>query len=200
MKTIYFFRHGLTDWNKQKRLQGHTDIPLNDEGRSQAASLKVFFDQNPVDKVFSSDLGRAIETAHIATGVQKEEIILHPGFKEAKLGSLEGMHEDDIIKLHGEDALSKWRSLDDEHRHFAFPGAESRQQCNDRLFSALWEVCHNHEFDVAAICSHGFAMRRLFHHIANEKVVPPLIANCVIHTVQFDSKNKTFSYQLLQTT
>lgn len=191
-RTLYFFRHGLTDWNQQRRLQGHTDIPLNQEGRDQALSLQDFFQQNPVQKVFSSDLGRAVETASLATGFAAEKIIRHAGLKEARLGDLEGLREEEITARFGPESLLKWRSLEPEDRNYAFPGGESREQCNQRFHRALLDLCKEHPFTHAAVCSHGFAMRRLFHFFSGEKTIPPLIANCVIYQVRFEESSRAF--------
>lgn len=191
-RTLYFFRHGLTDWNKQRRLQGHTDIPLNDEGKQQALGLTSFFAANPVEYIFSSDLIRAVETASLATGAQHANIIKHTDFREAFLGAVEGLHEDQIVLQFGEESLEKWRSWDAEHRNFALPGGESREQCNLRFHNALLEICQTYNFSVAAICSHGFVLRRIFHFLSNEQVIPPMIRNCVVFKVTYQEHDRSF--------
>ena len=60
---ILIIRHGQTAWNKKKRLQGHSDIPLNEEGRLQALTLAKTLQIEPLDVIFSSDLQRARQTA-----------------------------------------------------------------------------------------------------------------------------------------
>ena len=62
---IYFVRHGQTEWNKIGKMQGHKDIELNDEGREQAQVVKEKLQGIKFDKVFSSPLIRATETAKI---------------------------------------------------------------------------------------------------------------------------------------
>ncbi len=195
-RTLYIFRHGLTDWNQQRRLQGHSDIPLNEEGRNQARSLIPFFKDNPVEKVFSSDLVRAVETAHLATGAAHIDIIKNFHFREAHLGQVEGLHEDQIVLQFGEESLEKWRSWDVAHRTYALPGGESREQCNQRFHKALVEICNSHDFSVAAICSHGFVLRRLFHFLSNETIIPPMIANCIVFKVTFDKVTQQFEVHL----
>lgn len=61
---ILIIRHGQTAWNKKKRLQGHSDIPLNEEGRLQALTLAKTLQIEPLDVIFSSDLQRARQTAN----------------------------------------------------------------------------------------------------------------------------------------
>lgn len=194
-RTLYFFRHGLTDWNQQRRLQGHTNIPLNAEGRQQAQQLRQFFGAHPVEYVFSSDLDRAVETAALATGTPPEHIVRLPGLREAHLGESEGLHEDDIIARFGQSALDNWRSMAPEHLHFSLPGGESRDACNRRFHQALVEIFNNYSFNVAAICSHGFVLRRAFHFLTEELRIPPMIQNCVIFKASYDEATQKFEFE-----
>ena len=63
MATLLLVRHGETDWNASGRLQGHTDRPLNEYGRRQAAELAERLDTDDVAAIYASDLARARETA-----------------------------------------------------------------------------------------------------------------------------------------
>ena len=65
MTDLYLVRHGETDWNRQRRIQGLTDIPLNDTGRAQAEAAAALIERSEWDLVVSSTLGRARETAAI---------------------------------------------------------------------------------------------------------------------------------------
>ena len=65
MTELYLVRHGETDWNRQRRIQGLTDIPLNETGRRQARDTGMLLRRRRWDGVFSSPLSRAVETASI---------------------------------------------------------------------------------------------------------------------------------------
>lgn len=87
---IYLFRHGETDWNKARRLQGQSDIPLNDGGRELAARTALALAQIPFDRAFASPLGRAVETARILLGDRKIPLETDDRLKEMHFGEYEG--------------------------------------------------------------------------------------------------------------
>lgn len=90
---IYFVRHGETEWNKIGKIQGHVDIELNDEGRAQANYIKEKFQGVKFDKVFSSPLKRAKETAKI---IGEQDIIVDDRLIERHNGELEGKLKSEI--------------------------------------------------------------------------------------------------------
>lgn len=94
LMTIYLFRHGETDWNRDRRLQGQSDIPLNDAGRELAMKTAEALKEVTFDAVFSSPLCRAYETAEIIAG-KDAEIILDERLKEIDFGECEGQRFDE---------------------------------------------------------------------------------------------------------
>ena len=86
---IYLTRHGQTDLNAQKLMQGRSDIPLNEKGRSQALLAKEKLGEIKFDAVYASPLDRAIETAHIISGVNRSEIIIDERIIETDFGKYE---------------------------------------------------------------------------------------------------------------
>ena len=89
---LYLVRHGQTDWNKEKRLQGQEDIPLNDFGRHLAKETGIGLRNVRFDLCFSSDLKRALETANLILdeGSSKVPIIMDKRLKEIAFGEWEG--------------------------------------------------------------------------------------------------------------
>lgn len=97
---IYLLRHGETDWNKEGRLQGHTDIPLNGNGRTQIRNAaKILADRySPMDLILSSPLVRAYESAQIVAdrlSYEKKNIIVEPLLIERGFGLGEGLTADE---------------------------------------------------------------------------------------------------------
>jgi len=88
-RTLILIRHGQTDWNAEERFQGRVDVPLNAVGRSQALRLRVELGGMPFDTVYSSPLGRALDTARIIAGnraVTPEPLVteIHHGFWQGR--------------------------------------------------------------------------------------------------------------------
>src|SRR5688572_16874951 len=101
--TIYFIRHGETDWNRDRRYQGQKDIPLNETGRAQAhrngLALRTFLPAIAEADFIASPLGRARETMKILRGeldLPPERYTLDPRLMELCYGVWEGTLQDDI--------------------------------------------------------------------------------------------------------
>ena len=95
---IFIVRHGQTEWNKEKRLQGTADIELNDNGRDVAIKTGKALMDTPIDIIYSSPLKRARETAELIRNGRDIEIITDPRIKELNFGSMEGKRYEELIK------------------------------------------------------------------------------------------------------
>ena len=87
---IYYVRHGQTDWNKVKRLQGRTDNPLNEVGIEQAKKTRDLLKNEKIDLIICSPLRRTLETANIINEGRNIKIIKDEGFIERSFGKYEG--------------------------------------------------------------------------------------------------------------
>lgn len=92
---LYILRHGVTDWNREYRLQGQTDIPLNEDGREMARKVSEDYKDVRIDYIFSSPLKRAYETASIVKGDRELEVVTDDRLKEMSFGEYEGTTKDD---------------------------------------------------------------------------------------------------------
>lgn len=187
-RRLYLFRHGETAWNLQRRLQGTNDIPLNETGRQQADALRPFFRENPVQAWFSSPLVRAQETLRRACQPPVEGVTLVPELGEVHLGVLEGLLESEMDARFPDEDIQRWRGFHD--LDFAFDGAESANVSNARFDRAL-ETILAHEFEAAAICSHGFLLKRYLHR-TKPRPAGFRVPNAVVFTLIWDSETGIF--------
>ena len=93
---IYLVRHGETDWNEKKKIQGHTDVALNKNGKKQAKELAKTIAYLKIDRIISSDLLRAKETAEIVNEEINKIIVLDARIREVGYGLLEGIKIENI--------------------------------------------------------------------------------------------------------
>ena len=112
MTRILLIRHGETAWNAVRRLQGHTDIPLNEEGERQALALARALAPEKLDAIVSSDLGRAVQTAK-AVAAHHPHVPLHAdtALRERGYGVFEGLLYTEIAE-HYPIEFAEWQARD----------------------------------------------------------------------------------------
>lgn len=110
MRRVFLVRHGETDWNVQRRLQGTSDIPLNDNGRAQArAAAPVLASLAPVKRIVASDLTRAVETAQILAEAMGAAVVTDARLRERSYGVWEGLPEE-VRRLEHPEENRRWAS------------------------------------------------------------------------------------------
>ena len=159
---IYFARHGQTDWNILGKVQGTTDIPLNENGISQAKLLCKNLKEKDIsfEKIYTSYQDRAVKTAQIVDEHFHTGYEIVRGLEEMNLGLFEGHTWDEILSLYSEEH-KLWLS---NKRYNRSPGGESYQMVMERLFKALDYILEQH--DVSSdknllIISHGAVIMTL---------------------------------------
>ncbi|CAF4767116.1 unnamed protein product, partial [Rotaria sp. Silwood1] len=154
---IYIVRHGETDWNTQKRLQGHTDIALSAKGKLQACQLQEKFAGIHFSKVFSSDLIRARSTAELILGSNKSTINETPLLRERCLGTWEGRFAGEL-KSHLEQTIDVDNFTQEEYLSFKWDDtAESYSDAYQRLQTFIRSIAFSTPIsdDPILLCSHG---------------------------------------------
>ncbi|WP_295010760.1 histidine phosphatase family protein [uncultured Microbacterium sp.] len=182
MTLLTLVRHGETDWNRQGRLQGSTDIPLNETGREQARAAAASLHGASFDVVYTSPLGRARETAEIiahAHGLASP--LIATGMRERGYGDGEGMSWEEYARRYraaGHDA----------------PNAETAEQLLARSLASLRRI------DLAArrrsaprpesvlVATHGGVIRALLEHASAGTLPDPgqRIGNASLHRFVMD--------------
>ena len=132
---VYFARHGQTDWNILGKVQGTTDIPLNENGILQARKLCEYLKEKNItfEKIYTSYQVRAKQTAQIIDEQFHTGYEVVSGLEEMNLGLFEGHTWDEIHSLYP-DELKLWNSY---KRYNRSPEGESYQMVLERLFKAL---------------------------------------------------------------
>jgi probable phosphoglycerate mutase len=163
MTVLTLVRHGETEWNRARRIQGLTDIPLNDTGRAQArdaaTGLLHHLDPTVPVVVAASDLARARETAEIiAETLGAPTPRLYPDLRERGYGQAEGVDIDEFAQRWG-----AWHSAE-------VPDAETRDDLRVRALRGLRATVADARSSVGApaptlvIVSHGALIREVIHH------------------------------------
>ena len=193
MVEIFLIRHGQTDWNIQRRLQGHTDIPLNEVGRAQSLRLKDVLAEHQIDAFFSSDLVRAIDTAKIARASESVPLIIDPGLREAGLGEAEGLLFEELDSKFP-DCYTKWLSTGRPHEDFSFPGGESKLQHRERLEKTFHKLFAAHPYQRVGIVTHGGAIRRVLELSTNFSEVTFRTRNTSVYHLQYQRAEKQLQF------
>jgi len=146
LTTFALIRHGQTDWNAERRLQGSTDIPLNDVGRGQARDAVAVVSAYEWDAIVSSPLSRAAETADlIAAGLGLPVVRRLPELSERSFGPAEGLQAGpdlDALRIEG-----------------GFRGAESEDEAADRGLTALEALAGEFRGGRVLVVAHGTLLR-----------------------------------------
>lgn len=155
MRRLVLVRHGETDWNVAGRLQGASDIPLNDNGREQArAAAPDIARQFPVSTVFSSQLSRAVETATIIADAMGARVVVDERLQERAYGVWEGLSEEERCAEHP-DENDRWERGEEPR----IEGYESHVAVCARAMAAIDELTAADGTHV--IVSHGSTTRVL---------------------------------------
>jgi len=155
MTEILLIRHGETDWNSERRLQGHLDIALNAAGLRQAQALGQALRNEALDAIFSSDLGRAMQTAQAIAAGRGIDVQIEPGLRERCYGAFEGLRHAEIRERYP-DAYALWqaRELDGRLPDGARP-AETLREFSARAVGTVVGLAVAHKLRRIALVAHG---------------------------------------------
>lgn len=160
MTTLTLVRHGQTDWNLHRRIQGTTDIPLNATGEEQARAAVALLSGSRPDAIYASPLVRARRTAQIiAAELSLDEPGLSADMRERSFGEAEGIDVADYLARYG-----GW--------HAPVPGAETLAQVAERALGALDEIARetrrrsSPRAESVVVVTHGGVIRALIDRVS----------------------------------
>lgn len=159
---LYLVRHGETDWNIESKIQGQTDIALNEKGRQQAKELaeKLKGERYQIKKIYTSGKQRAKETAGIIGEALETEPVVQAGLEEICLGKWEGYTWKQVKELFPLD-YQVWHG---NRRYQIPPEGESYQQLLDRLLPAVNSILQKEEEDTLLV-THSAVIMTLMSYL-----------------------------------
>jgi 2,3-bisphosphoglycerate-dependent phosphoglycerate mutase len=143
---IVLVRHGETDWNLERRYQGHLDPPLNAAGRAQSEQLARELAGEAFDAIYSSDLSRALETAEIVGARLGLPVATDPGLREVDLGSWAGLTRAQVLERFGESPTHD---------------GETRREHTGRVVEAVRRIAARHPTGSILVITHGGSIRAI---------------------------------------
>lgn len=150
---IYFIRHGETDWNRELRLQGREDIPLNDNGKTQAIRCAASIKELAVDLIVTSPLQRARDTAHmIGNEIGVQTIVIDEDIIERDFGEASGM---------------TYHDKKEKYKNIKIPGYEPKESLIKRMKRAIGRYSNQYPEGHVIMVSHGGTINALLSVISN---------------------------------
>ena len=156
-------RHGETEWNLSGRWQGHADSPLSERGVAQAEALGKRMKPGDFDFLYSSDLGRAMDTSRLLGSPSGWEAIPREDLRERDLGVLEGLTTEEMLEREPE----VYHSFRNEGPGYVPPGGESFTQFCERCANAVEQISATHEGSKIGIVAHGGVLGAFFRYAMN---------------------------------
>ena len=180
-QTLYLTRHGETDWNREGRWQGHTNISLNQTGRDQAQALARRLSGLGIAHIAASDLARARETAEIVAqhlGIRRVHI--DQRLRERSFGVFEGLTREEVATRFP----NEWADYS-EDRKVTPPGAEPHELVIARVKDAVLSVTEALEnAGPGLVVTHGGALRVLITAVTGQELPP--VPNAAVYRVDVE--------------
>lgn len=155
---LYVIRHGETDWNQARRIQGHSDIQLNELGNEQAKRLAEHYRAHSFAAIYTSDLQRAYHTARSLADLRGIEVQKLPTLRERCYGEWEGLTYEEIRE-----------KFQDNNPDQPAYGIEPFEKLQDRAQSVLTDIACRHPRQTVAVVSHGGLIKSFLHRITEGK-------------------------------
>lgn len=184
--TLIVVRHGETAWNRERRMQGHTDMPLSATGRAQAAALARRLSEVAMAALYSSDLQRARDTAVAIAARTGREVIADPRLRERRFGIFEGLTYEEMSARYPEE-FARFQSRDPD---YVIHGGESAREFRERCLACLAEIAEKHAGAEIIVVTHGLVLDLLYraaHGMAHDAPRPVPLLNASLNVFGYAS-------------
>ena len=158
---IIVVRHGETEWNIEDRCQGHKDSPLTENGIKQAENVALRLADHNLSAIYTSDLGRAIQTAEIISEPSNLSIKYDLRLRERNMGVLQGLTDSEMAKSFPE-ICSNLMKLDPD---YIIPNGDSTRQSYSKNIECLNEIARSNPGDTVLIVTHGGVLINIFKYV-----------------------------------
>ena len=159
-------RHGETEFNTVRRMQGHLDVPLSAAGREQARLVAARLADEPIDKIYSSDLQRALETARTIRGCRGIDLVTDVRLREFHMGTFQGLTLSEAKERHGD----AWERFFIHDPDFALPGGQSRNQKQVEIAAFMEDVVRTEPGRRLLVVTHRGILIAMLRHVLG---IPP---------------------------
>ncbi len=182
--TLCLVRHGETDWNRQRKLQGQEDIPLNELGRKQAHESGIHLKNENWDAIVASPLSRAYETAEIIQKHLNQTVSIYTidEFKERAFGGASGL---------------TFQEIHEKYPNRNYSGQEEWEEFKTRVFSGLEKIQNDFKGKKVLLVAHGAVINCILSVLSNGEVgsgKTKLINACISHLEHIDDMWNIKSY------
>ena len=154
--TLYIVRHGESLGNARGILLGHTDLDLSELGYRQANATAEYLAGTHIDKIYSSDLLLAFNTAVPHAKLRGMKVIPDTELREIHLGEWEGLHGEEIVERWPGSFSPEWHK---NYGTFTYPGGENNYNVGFRIMAELERICRENEGKTILIATHAAAIR-----------------------------------------
>ena len=186
MTKLYLTRHGETEWNEKGIMQGWGNSPLTDLGRKQAEWLGNRMKDLHIDVIYSSPIGRAYDTAKIVRGERDILFKTHDGLKEIKIGSWEGLNQEEMKSM-GEENYYNFRNV--PSKYIPTGDGENFYEVKDRAFKSINEILEKEKGKTILVVTHTITLKSYLCELEKRDIDtlwdPPFIKQTSLTEINF---------------
>ena len=187
MKTIiYLTRHGQTEWNLERRLQGRGNSPLTEAGIERAKELRERIKDIDIDFIYSSPIERALDTANIIKGEKNIEVITDEGLMEMCFGDYEGRKTDEVMAENPSWNIDLIMHGDVE---LCAPDGENLASVRARVAKTMDRIIEENRGKSILIVTHGITLKALMYYFKDQEVNNEVMGQATLTKISVDENN-----------
>lgn len=186
---IYLTRHGETEWNIEKRLQGRGDSPLTENGIQRAKELRDRIKNIDIDVIYSSPIKRALNTANILRGNKNIDIVTDDSLMEMCFGDYEGKKIDIV-----QEENPSWdiNLIMQGNVEICAPNGENLKEVRERISKLMNKIIAENMGKSILIVTHGITLKALMYYFKDKDVNSEVMGQATLTKINIDEKNNFY--------